>query len=267
MVTSLIPTVWHNLTTRADTRENLYKPPSSILDSTIPSLYSILATYSPFPSQSVVIGICSDGFPFVLDIGNPRAGSILLVGNNTFERSQILRAICLSASIINRPDQVSLFILTNKPNTYTELTKYPNCQAIVSPYERSAGELVIELAAIVEQRRTGRELGGSILLVVDDFDSINSILNDFSVYLNLKSIVKSGPQNGIWPIITIRPDDIQSSRGQLLRSFGTYIFEKNENNRAALMDDSSINQSELVYESNFNVIVGGRLFPISNLIV
>lgn len=266
MVTNLIPSVWQESQTTAPTEVSLQQTPHQAIVNPTPSIYTIFESYGPFPNQSLMVGICADGFPFILDLNNPRSGSILVVGENTHERSQILKTMCLSASLINKPEQISIFAITNKPHQYAELSKYPNCQAIISPYERSAGELVIELASIVEQRRSGRERGEIFLLLIDDFQSIDSILNNFSVYLNLKSMVSLGPQNGVWPIISIQPGDVQSSRGQLLRSFGTYIFERVDNNQNFIPDQRQIDPTNLVYAPNFNVIVGGRLTPVSNLL-
>ena len=105
------------------------------------------------------------------------------------------------------------------------------------------------------------------MLLIDDFQSLNPMLSDFSVYLNLKTLVTNGPKSGVWPLISIEPDDIHSSRGQLLRSFGTYVFEKAENDLSYLPQIGDSNPGELIFEPNFNVIVGGRLFPISNLLI
>ncbi len=263
MVTSLIPTSWRQDRSPGSTEIDLRPYPST----PTPSIYSILDSYGPFPIQSLMIGICSDGFPFMLGLDNPRSGSILVVGENTQEKSQILRTMCISACLINRPEDVSLCVITNKPHQYAELSKYPNCQAIMSPYERAAGEMIIEFSSIVEQRRSGRERGESLMLLIDDFHSIDSILRDFSVYLNLKTLVTNGPTSGVWPIISIEPGDVHSSKGQLLRSFGTYIFEKVDNDHAYFPDNESFKTKDLVHEPNFNIIVGGRLVPISNLLI
>jgi hypothetical protein len=267
MVTSLIPSSWRNAQSPVATDVGIQDFPQEQILNPTPSVYSVLDSFGPFPSYSLMVGICDDGFPFMLGLDNPRSGSILVVGENNREKSQILRTMSLSASLINRPEEISLCVITNRPNQYADLTKFPNCQAIISPYERAAGEMVIEFSSIVEQRRSGRERGESLMLLIDDFRSINSILSDFDVYLNLKTMVSAGPTSGVWPIISIEPDDVHSSRGQLLRSFGTYIFEKVDNERPYLPENGTINSSDKVYEPNFNVIVGGRLIPISNLLV
>ncbi len=230
-----------------------------------PSIYSILNSFGPFPPYSFLVGVCQDGLPFMISLDNPKSGSILVVGENSVEKTQILKAMSLSASMLNNPDQVSLCVITNKVDRYANLMKYPNCHALLTPYERAAGEMVIEFASIAEQRRSGRERGGVMMLLIDDYQSFAPMLSDYSVYLNLKTLVTKGPSSGIWPIISINPEDVHSTKGQLLHSFGTYIFEKVDNYPELLPTVESMKHPELIYQPNYNVIIGGRLIPISNL--
>jgi len=232
-----------------------------------PSIYSILNSFGPFPPYSLLVGVCRDGLPFMISLENPKSGSILVVGKNSDEKTQILKTISLSASLINNPKLFSVFVITNKADRYADLIKYPHCQGLLTPYERAAGEMVIEFASIAEQRRSGRERGGVIMLLIDDFQSFTSMLSDYSVYLNLKTLVTIGPNSGIWPIISIKPGDVHTTKGQLLRSFGTYIFEKVNPGPDLFPDPAPENPPELVYQTNYNVIIGGRLIPIRNLSV
>ena len=233
--------------------------------SAAPSIYSILKSFGPFPPYSFVVGVCQDGLPFMISLDNPKSGSILVVGEDGFEKTQILKAMSLSASMLNNPEQVRLCVITNKVDRYANLMKYPNCHALLTPYERAAGEMVIEFASIAEQRRSGRERGGVMMLLIDDFQSFAPLLSDYSVYLNLKTLVTKGPLSGIWPIISIKPEDVHSTKGQLLHSFGTYIFEKVDNHPGLLPTAESMNPPELTFQPNYNVVIGGRLIPISIL--
>lgn len=104
------------------------------------------------------------------------------------------------------------------------------------------------------------------MLVIDDYRSFTSMLSDYSVYLNLKTLVLNGPQYGVWPIISIEPEDVRSSKRQLLRSFDTYIFERIKRDPGLPADESSP-ASDLIYKPNFDVIIEGRLTPISNILV
>jgi hypothetical protein len=272
MATNLLnlPTFWKGNQERELSDNRDYQPreilSQSILSAT-PSIYSILNSFGPFPPYSLVVGMCRDGLPFMIGLDNPKSGSILVVGENSIEKTQILKSISFSASILNNPNQVRLCVITNKVDRYADLMKYPNCQALLTPFERAAGEMVIEFAAIAEQRRSGRERGEALMLLIDDFQSFAPMLSDYSVYLNLKALVAKGPNSGIWPIISIKPGDVHSAKGQLLRSFGTYIFEKVDNDPGLIPGSELMTPPELIHQPNYNVIIGGRLIPISNLSV
>lgn len=232
-----------------------------------PSLYSTLDEYGAFPPYSLVIGLSNDGLPFMLDLDNPKSGSILAVGETGSGKTQLLKVISTSACLLNNPQNVSLHVISKKANEYSSLFSFPHCQAFLHPYDRAAGELVIELASIAEQRRTGRELGGMMMLIIDDFSSISRILSDYSVYLNLKTLVSRGPKSGIWPIISINPNDVHEEKGHFLRTFGTYIFERSSSQAQFTPPHNPTIDSSEVYLPSFDVIIGGSLTPIINLSV
>lgn len=230
-----------------------------------PHLSSILSESSPFPPYSLVIGLCTDGLPFMLSLDNPKSGSILVVGENALAKSQILTAMSISSCRINHPEEVSWSVITRNAHQYAELVSSPHCQVVINPHDRAAGELVVELASIVEQRRFGRERGGTKVLMIDDFHSFIPMLSDYSVYLNLKTLVSKGPACGIWPLISIKSDEAHTEQGQLLRTFGTYIFEKAEHDSSQTPSTRTRHTPEPTFQPNFNVIVGGRLIPICSL--
>ena len=234
---------------------------------TTPSLHTILADYGAFPQYSLVIGLSKDGLPFMLDLDNPKSGSILAVGEHGSGKTQLLKVISTSACLLNNPQDVSLHVISKKANEYTSLFNFPHCQAFLDPYDRAAGEMVIELASIAEQRRTGRELGSMMMLIIDDFSSISRMLSDYSVYLNLKTLVSRGPKSGIWPIISINPNDVHEDIGHLLRTFGTYIFERPTSEAHFAPPQNQAIDSRAGFTTSFDVIIGGRLTPIINLSV
>lgn len=225
----------------------------------LPSLALILHEFGPFPPYSLVIGQCMDGLPFMLGLDNPRPGALLVVGEHNPAKEAILSTMSRSACRINHPEEVCWSLISSAPQRYRDLVNSRHCQAVISPHERAAGSLVVEMASIIEQRRFGRERGGTHVLMIDDFRSFSPMLSDYSVYLNLKTLITKGPSVGIWPLISARPDDAYSQQGQLLRSFGTYIFEKKEQ----VAEETRISSS--IHQSDFNVIVGGRLIPIRSL--
>ena len=249
----------------AQNQVQVVSPPRVSGTGTGATLSSVLYEFGPFPAYSLVIGQCLDGLPFMLGLDNPHSGAVLVVGERDQARKQVLSTMSASACRINHPEEVSWSLISKSPRQYPGLVGSPHCQNVVSPYDRSAGELVIELASLVEQRRFGRERGGMHVLMIDDFQGFAPMLSDYSVYLNLKSLVSKGPACGIWPLLSARPDDAYSPQGQLLRDFGTYIFEKHDVAHEQNSHASGNQNSGLDLWPVFNAIVGGRLIPISCL--
>jgi energy-coupling factor transporter ATP-binding protein EcfA2 len=232
-----------------------------------PSLHSVLDSYGAFPPYSLLIGMCTDRLPFMLSLDNPKSGSILVVGDQGCGKTSILRTMAISACIINHPQDVKIYVISSRAREYSDILNFPHCAVVLDSYDRAAGELVIELASISEQRRSGRERGEMMMLIIDDFAGFEDMLGEYSVYLNLKSLISRGSLSGVWPMIAINPNDVQEKRGQLLRSFGTYIFEKSEFDPQRALEGGHDPAGETILQPNFDAIIGGRLVPITNLSV
>ena len=212
-----LPTPWNP----NDVNKNVQLPSPKL------GLSAILSEFMPFPKLSVVIGLCTDGLPLMIGLDNPKSGSILMAGHDRYELTQILKTMVTSGCQISNPQDVSIVLITKNPDDYTGLTSYPHFQAILSPFERSTGETVIEIASVLEQRRTGRERGAAIMLMIDGFEDFSAMLSDYSVMLNLRSLVAKGPNSTIWPIITTSVNMARNVNYQL-GGFGTLILESSE---------------------------------------
>ncbi len=267
MATNLanFPTLWSGVRNRRRGAQEIEPTFEYGRNGSAAHLSSILDEFGPFPPYSMLVGQCLDGLPFMIGLDNPRSGAMLVVGDNIQAKSQILTAMGISTCRINRPEEVSWVLITRNPHRYGQLQDKPHCLAVINPHDRLAGEMVIEMASVVEQRRFGRERGNTQVLMIDDFQSFTPMLSDYSVYLNLKSLVSKGPGKGIWPLISVQPDDAYTEQGQLLRSFGTFIFEKKPNELSP--PPIQVNGRAPVVKPDFNVIVGGRLIPISSLAI
>jgi hypothetical protein len=263
MVTNFanLPVIWGRTQPQPVARESNYSSKNQ------GSLNAILNDFGPFPPYSLVVGQCMDGLPFMLSLDNPRSGAILIVGENETQKKQILSTLSSSACRINHPTDVSWSLISSTPHQHAELVNSPHCRTITSPYGRAAGELIVDLASKVEQRRFGRERGGTHVVMIDDFGSFSPLLADYNVYLNFKSLITKGPACGIWPLVSSKPDEAYTEQGKILRSFGTYIFEKVGSEQGVnSFPRGEFHQPQIV-QPNFNAIVGGRLIPISSVYV
>lgn len=183
------------------------------------SLSNMVAQFGSFPPFSVILGQCMDGLPLMIDLSNPKPGSMLLFNMHDRAVSGLVSTICTSAGEINSPEDVVVCMITVDPDDHLGLLSYPHCQAILAPYERSVGAMVYELAAIAEQRRYGRENGPAVLLVIDDLFTFFSHNTDYGLFVNFKWLVNYGPRSMVWPVITIRNTNLSKFTSEMISLF------------------------------------------------
>ena len=186
------------------------------------SLQGLLHRLGPVPHYSALIGMCEDGLPFLFDLKDPSAGSILIVGDENSGKTRLLQTVLSSASALNPPEDVMFYVITTNPGRYQSMEKAGNCNTVLSAYDRLASELVVELAELTEERRYGRNRGNVEILAIDDLAAFVQN-NDYEVNAYLKWLVEHGPRSAVWSIATILPAQAWRIRGGLMEAFGTQL--------------------------------------------
>ncbi len=188
----------------------------------LPSIREIINQLRPLPPYNALLGVCEDGLPFLFDLSDPSPGSLLITGEAGSGKSRLLRGILASASTMNRPDQVSFNLICQDFGLFSDVRRTSHCINSVSTYDRFSSELVIDLAKIAEQRKSGRQRGPIIILAIDDLATLLSY-NEFELFSHLKWLVKYGPDSGIWPLATLKAGRLNKYGKRLLDEFGTHL--------------------------------------------
>jgi hypothetical protein len=186
------------------------------------SLQGLLYRLGPVPHYSALIGMCEDGLPFLFDLKDPSAGSILIVGDENSGKTHLLQTVLSSASALNPPEDVMFSVITTNPGRYQSMEKVGNCNTVLSAYDRLASELVVELAELTEERRYGRNRGNVEILAIDDLAAFVQN-NDYEVNAYLKWLVEHGPSSAVWSIATILPAQAWRIGGGLQEAFGAQL--------------------------------------------
>jgi hypothetical protein len=179
--------------------------------------------FQPLPSYSTVLGICQDGLPLLLDLNDPNPGAILITGLHHTGKTQLLKSILFSACKMNTTDQLYFYLITPEPGNNGDLNRLEHCYGIYSAYDKNACELVVELSALAEQRKSGRHLGVKCILAIDNlYEFIKH--EDFDVINHLRWLYKYGAANGIWLISTLESERTNLLEPALLDEQKTHIF-------------------------------------------
>lgn len=142
------------------------------------------------------------------------------MGDEFSGKSELLKTILASASALNPPERVAIDLITPNTGDFESLCHLPHTEVAISTYDRASSERIIELAAVAEQRKSGRERGPVILLAIDDLYSLVSY-NEYELTSHLRWLLKYGPRLSVWPIATLDARFLKQVDRKILAEFGT----------------------------------------------
>jgi len=188
------------------------------------TLTQLMDDFGPFPIQSAIFGLCEDNLPILLDLTDPISGSVMILAAPDGGKTNLLKSILWSLIEINSPKEVSFILISPDLDKMGSLRQQPHCVKSCSPYLRESSELIIQLSAIAEQRRSGRQRGPAMVLAIDDLAYFASDNLDGDVIIYLKQLIKAGPKSQIFTIATVNPGDMAVIHPTIASAFKTRIL-------------------------------------------
>ncbi len=195
-------------------------------------LHTVLQAWSPLPSGSVLLGICDDGLPLLVDLYNPAPGSLLLVGDLEPANRNLLRIILASIGILHRPSEVELHLVTDRPEAYQGLLGVPGVIRVHSPYDRGLPELIGYFASRASQRQSGRQTSRVAVLGIEDIETVVSQLSVERVG-ELSWLAASGPMEGSWVFAGLDASRYRGLDPVLFQAFRTRLVGSSRERKAA----------------------------------
>jgi len=163
----------------------------------MPDLQAVLGVLAPLPTGSVLLGICDDGLPLLLDLKNPSPGSLLLVGDLSPANRNLLRLILASIVLLHEPGEVDLHLVTDQPEAYRGLLDVPGTIRTHSPFDPRLPELIRYFASRANQRLSGRQASRLAVLGIEDIETVVSQLSEERLG-ELTWLAATGPMEGSW---------------------------------------------------------------------
>ena len=189
----------------------------------VPGLAALLQQIGGLPDYAILLGVCSDSLPFVLDLTNPAPGSILIAGDHHPDSLKLLDSMLVSAGLLNKPSKVNYDLLCEAGDLSLQACSLANCNQVLDISDSSAAERISTLVALAEQRRRSSPHGPVLILAIEDLAALTNQLNgeDFA---QLYWLVKHGPRSRVWVIANLYAEDAELIDERLLGAFRTRLI-------------------------------------------
>jgi hypothetical protein len=194
----------------------------------LPTLKSVLADTSPLPREALFLGMAEDGLPVLLNLYDPVPGPILIVGDGTSGKTNLLQTIARAVDLLHPPSDVQYTVITPKADEWKDFHGRQNNAGIYLTKDDNAKEL---LHALVTWAHNNKGEEQSILLLIDDLNSVIEL--DEQAQQDLRWLLLRGPSRRVWSFITLnasRAKDLET----WMQFFRTRLFGSIQNPREAL---------------------------------
>lgn len=175
-----------------------------------PALTSLLSGLVGVPQQTALLGVCEDGLPVLLDLGDPGPGALLVACDESAERVSVLHTLLHSAAALNSPRRVQFLVLSSQPETWEGwregLAASRHCLGVEALDGSGCERWLLKLSAWADQRRLGSTDGPAVLLVVDDLSAATRM--EYDARVNFDWLIKEGPAVKIWPVATAAAESL-----------------------------------------------------------
>lgn len=206
---------------------------------------SLMEALEPAPQQAVLLGRCADGLPFLMALGDPELGAILISCEQGYGKTHHLQSLVDSALQTHSPRQLQIAVLTLNPTEWTRLAGRAAVrnylQGVAAWYDPQAEALIASLTELAESRREGRQRGPDILLALDDLPALQDL--PWEAQVNLRWLLEYGAQSGIWVVATVNAAEVVEFR-YWIETFRTRILGRVGDEAAA--EVLALNETEAI---------------------
>ena len=174
----------------------------------------LVSSIKASPKHSLLLGQCNDGLPFLMQLGDPLLGSILVSGDTACGKTHQLQVMVDSAIRLNAPHDLQVVVLTHHPNEWRSFSEKSRSEKYIYQvkawYDPSAEDLIETLITLAEARREGKKQSANILLVMDDFNFVENL--SYAAQVNLHWLLTYGAESGLWIAASIKANYAEKFR-------------------------------------------------------
>jgi len=199
---------------RSRNRTSILKDKKARAQDKLTTVNALLGALEPIPQHALLLGRCADGLPFLMSLGDPELGAILIGCEHGYGKTHHLQVLVDSAIQSHSLRRLQVAALTLNPEEWDRLANQPTAkkylQGIAAWYDPQAEKLIASLTELAESRRDGQRRGPDVLLVLDDLQVLQDL--SWEAQVNLRWLLEYGSQSGIWVVATVNAREAEGLR-------------------------------------------------------
>ena len=228
-----------------------------------PSLEEVLNQQRSLPSFSLLLGLCEDALPLVLDLTDPSSGAFLIAGDNGFDNTTLMHSLLTAAFKVNRVSEVSLHLISPHADDLLYFHRQPSFKISYEPYRPEIEIVLEEMVNLVSSRNHSGQITPVHLFAIDGLDLLWQALGP-QARLRLDWLIEHGPAAGLWVFASIESTYISKNLNATLNLFPSRILGRiSQPNLARYLSGLSRSYlSDLISGVQYFVRTGGHSFKI-----
>lgn len=200
--------------------------------SEILKLADIINQFSPLPAYSIMLGVCDDGLPLMLDLTEPGAGSFLIAGDRQSANRAMIRCILETALSHATDREIRIHYFANEEEDIAAKASDSSSQKSIRFGSREAGMVIEGLWKLIGDREKNNENIPIHLLILDHLEKVLEY-HPSEKTAELINILQYGPSVGVWAIGAVETRDINTNLFELIEAFPSRIISKVEDKAMA----------------------------------
>jgi hypothetical protein len=187
------------------------------------TLEHVLEGQRTIPAYSLILGMCDDQLPLVLDLTEAKSGSFLVAGDSGFANTSLLHSMIASAFYLNTEHEANLHLISPQADSLTQFHRQPIFKISYQPGREEIEVVMEEMVNLVETRRATGRRAPYHLLFIDSLDILWDSLSD-QARLWLNWLTTYGPRFGLRLIASLETEYLKPDLYRAVDCFPSRIL-------------------------------------------
>jgi hypothetical protein len=175
-----------------------------------------------YPFPSILLGLCEDRVPLILDLTNPAPGSILIISDAHSGKTNFLRSLLDSAIMLNKEHRVTMHLIVDDQQDFYSISDQRHCVDLLPNSDQGVGLLIKKLNQVIDSHKSTPSESVKILAIDDLAQLLEK--SDERTSEGLIRLIRHGARLGVWVIGTLSTRDLRNIEQVAVDSFRTKII-------------------------------------------